>query len=146
MKLSLLLIPLVALLAAACSDRITTSTDMVFDLDPSPSGNESPPDDETFTSIQQNVFDISCALSGCHRGSVFPDLSAGKAYANIVDAPSSQGLPLIAPEDPDGSYLYIKITAGSGMQDSRMPFGRSPLPAATLDAVKNWIERGAPDD
>lgn len=143
MKSSLLLIFLVGVWSAGCSDHVTTSTDMVFDeIEPA-----SPPDEgTTFSFVQENVFDLSCALSGCHSGSTFPDLSSGQAYASIVDAISSQGFKLIAPGDPDNSYLYIKITAGPDMSGSRMPQGGAPLPATTTDAIRDWIERGAPND
>ena len=143
MKPSLLLIFLISFWSAGCSDHVTTSTDMVFDeIEPA-----SPPDeDTTFSFVQENVFNLSCALSGCHSGSTFPDLSAGQAYANIANAAGSQGLKLIAPGDPDNSYLYIKVTSGPGMSGSRMPQGGAPLPPTTIDALRDWIERGAPNN
>ncbi len=143
MKPSLLLLYLIGFWSAACSDHVTTSTDMVFDeIEPA-----SPPDESTtFSFVQENVFNISCALSGCHNGTTFPNLSSGQAYASIVDAASSQGLKLIAPGDPDNSYLYIKITAGPNIQGQRMPRGGTPLPTTTVDAIRDWIERGAQND
>ena len=138
------LFPLIcsAALLTACSDRITTSTEMVFDE----SGAFSPPaGGTTFSFVQEEIFDRSCALSGCHGDQVFPNLSRGKAYAGIVGIASSQGLELIAPGLPDSSYLYIKVTAGPGMKGSRMPLGSS-LSSASIDALREWIERGAPDD
>ena len=145
MKLCLPIVILLALLAAACSDRLTTSTDMVFDNNtPPPDSTTFPPDSTTFSFIQENVFNLSCALSGCHKDLEFPNLSAGHAYANIVNVPSSTEFKLIAPGNPDSSYLYIKITTGSGL--NRMPRGRPPLLASTIEAVRKWIERGAPND
>ena len=131
---------LVVLGATACSDNLTTRTDMVFDNQP-PSG-----DDATFAFVQENVLDLHCAVSGCHAGSAFPNLSAGQAYANLVDAPSSQRLKMVEPGYPDSSYFYLKVTDGPGMQGSTMPRGSGLLPQATLDAIREWIELGAEQD
>jgi hypothetical protein len=130
---------LAAVLLAGCSDRVTTSTDMVFD----PQG---PPADQTFTAIQQQVFDVSCAVSGCHGDAEYPELSAGRAYASIVGQPSTMRLKLVAPGQPDSSYLYIKIAGGSRMVGSRMPYGRPAMSDAAIASVRAWIERGAPND
>ena len=141
MKRLLLLSALLALVTTACSDRVTTSTEMVFDE------REAPPADEvTFTSIQENVLDVSCALSGCHANSEYPNLAASQSYASIVGKPSSAGIDLVTPGDPDNSYLYVKIAAGPNMSGARMPRGSAPLPAETIAAVREWIERGAPND
>lgn len=126
---------------AACSDHITTSTEMVFDREP-------PPVEEvvTFSFVQENVLDVSCALSGCHADAEFPNLSAGQSHAKIVDVLSSQGLKLVEPGDPDNSYLFIKIAGGAGMSGQLMPYGGAPLPDASIDAVRKWIADGALDD
>ena len=128
---------LLALLAMGCGKK--SSTEMVFDREPPPAGEAT-----TFSFVQQRVFDPSCATVGCHAGARFPDLTAGRAYANIVNQPGSVGL-LIAPGDPDNSYLYTKITGGAGMRGSRMPPG-TPLPETTIAAVRDWIARGAAND
>jgi hypothetical protein len=141
MKLLRMSIFAVAFALTACSDHITTSTEMVFDGDP-------PPAEEvvTFSFVQENILDVSCALSGCHAGAEFPDLAAGRSYANIVDALSSQGLKLVEPGDPDNSYLFIKITGGAGMSGQLMPYGGARLPDARIDAVRKWIADGALND
>ena len=63
----------------------------------------------TFAQVQETVFDVSCALSGCHSDSAWPNLSAGQAYDNIVDVESSRGIALVEPGDPVNSYLYLKL-------------------------------------
>ena len=65
------LVVLVALvwMGTSCSGP-TTSTDMVFDA-----AAEGP---ATFVQVQETVFDVSCALSGCHGDSAWPNLSAAK--------------------------------------------------------------------
>jgi len=141
MKSIRMLIFSAAFALTACSDHITTSTEMVFD-------NEPPPVEEvvTFSFVQENVLDVSCALSGCHAGGAFPDLSAGSSYGNIVDVLGSQGLDLVEPGDPENSYLFIKITGGGGMSGQLMPYGGARLPDASIDAVRKWIADGALDD
>ena len=124
-----------AVIAAACSD-LTTTTDMVFDSAP-----EGP---ATFERVQTRIFDVSCASSGCHGGSAWPDLSAGKAHGNIVDIESTQGLPLVYPGLPDSSYLYLKLLPEAPISGGRMPLGGPYLDEASLEIVRAWIERGAP--
>lgn len=132
----LLLLTLTAI-AVACAD-LTTSTDMVFD--------SSPRGPATFERVQTKIFDVSCASSGCHGGSAWPDLSAGKSYGNIVDVESSGGLPLVYPSRPDSSYLYLKLLPDAPVSGGRMPLGGPYLDAASLEIVRAWIERGAPSD
>ena len=135
MKRSLLLVPVV--IAAACSD-LTTTTDMVFD--------SAPEGLATFERVQTRIFDLSCASSGCHGGSAWPDLSSGKAYGNIVNVESTQGLPLVYPDFPDSSYLYLKLLPDAAVSGGRMPLGGPYLDAASLEIVRAWIEGGAPRD
>ena len=121
----------------SCSD-LTTSTDMVFDA--APGGTA------TFERVQATVFDVSCASSGCHGGSAWPDLSAGEAYGNIVHIESTRGMPLVYPGLPDSSYLYLKLLPDAPISGGRMPLGGPYLDAASLEIVRAWIERGAPAD
>jgi hypothetical protein len=128
------------LLLAACSDHITTSTDMVFDDQGTPASRV------TYTMVQQQVLDLYCAVPGCHASGQPPDLTPGHTYASTMGVPGSTGLLLVAPGQPDSSYLYIKVTGGAGMRGERMPYGTAPLPRAALDVLRAWIERGAPND
>ena len=105
----------------------------------------------TFTSVQSRVFNASCAFSGCHAGSSPSqglDLSSGAAYNEIVNVPSAQqpSLDRIEPNDPDSSYLYLKLTGDASISGGRMPRGAQPLSQELLDLVRDWIERGAPND
>ena len=72
--------------------------------------------------VQSQVFDGSCATSGCHNGSVFPNLSSVSAFGAIVNVSSNQSSKLlIAPGSISDSYLIDKIRGtGSG---SPMPIG-----------------------
>jgi PKD repeat protein len=105
----------------------------------------------TFSAVQQQIFSQSCAFSSCHGGAAPAqglDLSEGAAYGEIVNAPSNQvpSLDLIEPSDPDNSYLYQKVTDDSPISGSRMPRGAAPLSQQLIDLLRDWIERGAPND
>ena len=76
------------------------------------------------------------------------DLRAGAAYGNIVNVRSSQmsSLDRIEPSDPDNSYLYRKVNGGPSISGSRMPRGGAMLSQELRDLLRDWIERGAPND
>ena len=100
----------------------------------------------TFPSIQENVFNISCASSGCHgeaqEGAL--DLREGAAYEDLVNVPAELApeMQRVQPGDAEASFLYVKLrTPGEG-QGVRMPVG-SKLPEDRIDAIREWIEGGA---
>ena len=132
------------LFAFCCTILLTAGCEHADPLDP----NQIEP---TLSSIQTNIFDLNCALSGCHAGpnpQLGLDLSAGQARANMVGVPSVQrGTVLrIAPGDPDASYLVWKIEGRPEIGGQRMPRGRAPLAQAQIDLVRQWIAAGALDN
>lgn len=114
--------------------------------------NGAPP--ATLAQIQAQVFTPVCA--GCHNGSVPPtgalpgaqNLTAGNAFANLVDVPSKElpNLLRVKPGDPAGSYLIQKLEGAAGIQGSRMPLGGPFLDQAVIDRIKTWIASGAPNN
>ncbi len=46
---------------------------------------------------------------------------------------------LIAPGDPDGSYLMDKVLGTPAMKEELMPLGDDPVPADKLQALRDWI-------
>jgi PKD repeat protein len=105
----------------------------------------------TFSAVQEQIFTPSCAFSGCHGGASPAEglnLEAGEAFTEIVNEESSQrpSLDLIEPSEPDNSYLYLKVTGDPSISGSRMPRGGSALSQQLLDLLRDWIERGAPND
>lgn len=132
-----------------------TVTDSNGAADPTPDTRtitvESAASQATFSAVQTQIFTASCAFSGCHAGgspAQGMNLSAGQAYANIVNVRSSEqgSLDRIEPDDPDESYLYLKVTGDSSISGSRMPLGSGALNQDLLDLLRDWIERGAPND
>ena len=104
----------------------------------------------TLSSIQTNILNTNCALSGCHNGtgSSLPgsmDLRQGVAFSSIVGADSEQrpALNRVEPGDPDASYLVRKIQGGPDITGARMPFGRANLTQAEIDVIREWISSGA---
>jgi hypothetical protein len=103
----------------------------------------------SFDLIQQ-VFTPNCV--SCHTTTSDLDLSAGRAWANLVlhAAPPTEacGGTLVIPGKPDGSYLYQKLSQDKpcfGLQMPRGDFGSDPLPECLVTLVRDWIAAGALD-
>ncbi len=106
----------------------------------------------TLTSIQDNVFTITC--SGCHSGvgGGLPGsmnlTSAADSFANLVSTSSLQEplLDRVTPGDADNSYLIHKLegvdAGGQPIATNQMPPG-GPLDQATIDVIRQWIDAGA---
>lgn len=99
----------------------------------------------TLSSIQVNVFDAFCIV--CHSGANAPQglrLDAASSFTSLVSVKSRQqgSLLLVAPGDPDRSYLIRKLE-GSAAEGAQMPLGGPPLPQSTIDFVRQWIAEGA---
>jgi len=112
-----------------------------------------------FQQISQTILSPSCATSACHAR---PDRLAGAglvletdvAWANMVDKPVQSGawpiklarLMRVAPGDPDASALMLTLRPTAELsEDLHMPPIR-PLPDDQVEAIRSWIERGAPND
>jgi hypothetical protein len=142
---------------------VTLSTSFALDrdrlkltCDPSPAGCDPRAFfTGTFDRLQHQVFDQSCAVSGCHDSQSTQAgllLETGASYANLVGAAptnadaAAAGWERVLPGDPDASFLYRKVTgdlpAGFG---SPMPLARPPLDASLIEIIRLWIQAGAPD-
>jgi hypothetical protein len=99
-------------------------------------------------SIEENVFTPIC--SKCHIGASGPEglqLDAAHAYNLLVGVPSVEepSLLRVNPGNPDASYMVQKIEGAPGIEGGQMPLGETPLPQATIDAIRQWITDGAPN-
>lgn len=128
-------IALALLATVACDDSPTAPTDNPV----APAA--------TFTDVQNRVFNASCVM---HHGATALgglDLRAPQSHGNLVNVASSQGIPLVLPGNPDGSYLVHKLEGRSTIAGGRMPAGGAPpLSADLIQLVRDWIQAGAPNN
>jgi Bacterial Ig-like domain len=94
------------------------------------------------------VFTPIC--SKCHVGASAPEglqLDAAHSYNLLVGVPSAEqpNFLRVKPGDPDNSYMVRKIEGASGIDGGQMPLGETPLPQATIDAIRQWVMSGAPN-
>jgi hypothetical protein len=111
-------------------------------------GTTSGPITADFQSIQDNVFTPIC--SKCHVGASAPEglqLDAAHSYNLLVGVPSAEqpNLLRVKQSDPDNSYMVRKIEGASGIDGGQMPLGETPLPQATINAIRQWVMNGAPN-
>ncbi len=110
--------------------------------------------DGTFDRIQGQVFDRSCALSGCHDSQTRMAgllLEVGASRSNLVGvtptttAAADLGWNRVTPGDAATSLLFRKLSGdlGAGLGE-RMPLRRRALPSRLVEIVRLWIDAGAP--
>ncbi len=105
----------------------------------------------TLDQIQAAVFTPSCATGGCHNNtSQAAGLSladADTSYLELVGQFSNQNgqsnVMLVAPNDPDASYLVRKLENAPGITGQQMPIGGAPLQQSDIDDIRLWITNGA---
>lgn len=103
----------------------------------------------TLSQLQDSIFGPRC--SSCHTGTgaSLPGsmnlTSAAATFAALVNVPSQEQpqLPRVAPGNPDGSYVVLKIEGAPGITGSRMPLGGPFLSQPEIDQVRAWIAAGA---
>lgn len=125
------------------------------DADDSPSGSASENEIEieirisatvvSFSGQVQPIFTNSCVNAGCHPGGGAPfPLNTGQSYARLVNQLATTGPCAgdmrVLPGNPANSALVKRLEGTCGDQ---MPLGGSPLPAASIQLVKDWIAQGA---
>ncbi|MDX9791100.1 MAG: c-type cytochrome domain-containing protein [Candidatus Kapaibacterium sp.] len=96
----------------------------------------------TFSSIQSEVFDKSCAGSDCHGGtnpSAGLRLAGINSYDNIVNK-EVFGMMLVKPGASEESYLFARIS--SDITSLQMP-PTGKLPRSVIDSIRVWIDNGA---
>jgi len=94
-----------------------------------------------------------CTAAVCHgaaaQGNL--DLRPENAYGQLVNRPSTRGGKLLVqPGSRQDSFLWEKLAAATegydlGGRGSPMPSGLPPLTAEELEAIRLWIQFGAPE-
>ena len=117
-------------------------------------GQTAPPESSAYHEIQEAVFDKNCANSVCHAvpanaGNL--NLTYDFSYENLVGrapqnpAAAAAGMQLVDPGNPENSFLLTKLMGPTAAElGARMPFGGGVLHTGKIDAVRRWIEAGAP--
>ena len=117
-------------------------------------GQTAPDENSAYHDIQEYVFDKSCASSTCHAApanSFGLNLTYGLSYENLVGrapnnpAAAAAGMKLVDPGNPENSFLLTKLMGPTAPeQGARMPFNSGMLHNGKINAVRTWIEAGAP--
>jgi hypothetical protein len=111
--------------------------------------------DSTFEAIQATVFEQGgCGNSLCHGAAAEGglELMNASAWDNLVDVVAEgSSLKLVNPRKPATSYLYHKLSAKTfpGSYDiagSPMPAAGQAVSPGQLEAIRLWIEAGAPKE
>ncbi|MBY0279733.1 hypothetical protein K2Z84_30735 [Candidatus Binatia bacterium] len=102
----------------------------------------------TYGGNVQPIFNASCALPTCHAGANPADdlnLEASVSYGNLfLIRPEPDEPYLVEPFAPEASILYQRVISTDSSE--RMPLFGDPLPAAQIDAIRNWILEGAAEN
>ncbi|MBN1447548.1 MAG: hypothetical protein JXA28_06425 [Bacteroidetes bacterium] len=136
MKIVPISVFLLALLlgGTACSDSIVSECDI-------PQDTAVP---ARFADIEQRVFAVSCALSGCHAGSnpqAGLDLSPGNAHDALVGVTSVNYPNQRRVEAGNSAQSVLTGVLRRQLQPVMPPAG--PLESAVIDSIAAWIDRGA---
>ncbi len=104
--------------------------------------------DSLFTLLQGDVVKIftkNCSVSGCHSGA-YPKkkltLEEKKMSNALIDVPSLQidSLKLVDTQQPEKSYLLMKIRGDQKIVDSRMPIDAPPLKENEIKTIETWAQ------
>jgi len=114
-------------------------------LQPAPPDNQPAVKLSTFSEIQRQVFNPSCAVSACHAGAnpaANLNLTSANSYDQLVNQTSllDPAKKIVDPNSSDESVLVLIL---QGSISPRMPYGEPPLSAATIDSIAKWIDEGA---
>jgi hypothetical protein len=99
------------------------------------------------------IIERRCAIGGCHsvaarQGALL--LVRDSAHAELVGKPSVLvfGEILVRPGDAMNSFLAIVISDDVARRRGvpRMPLASGALTPNQVTTIRNWIDRGAPDD
>lgn len=107
---------------------------------------ELPPCEPTFASISDDVFAGACDGEYCH-GFQSPAWNLWLFAPNVEEyllsskAGTCPEYQLVAPGDPERSFLYLKVTLEHPpCVTERMPRGLERLPDHSIACIAQWIE------
>lgn len=141
------------LLAAVASLAASSCVDYEGSLDPAHGLPDVAVEVPQFRRDVLPIVERRCAIGGCHSvasrqaGLV---LVADSAHAALVNRPSRlvAGEVFVRPGDAASSWLAILVGDDVARRKGipRMPLGSGGLTLNQVTTIRNWINRGAPDD
>jgi hypothetical protein len=116
-----------------------------------------PGTEATLSQVRDTLFVSTCQFSACHASgnpAAGLDLAAANLHVELMDhaVQADTDLPLVAPGDPEGSWLYQVVsqcrpTDAAGTVVSHMPLNSPRLSDPGLvAALREWIAAGALDE
>ncbi|MCA9707059.1 MAG: hypothetical protein KDK70_14490 [Myxococcales bacterium] len=111
----------------------------------------------TLSRVRDTLLVSSCQFSSCHAGASAAaglDLTATDLHAELMQhvVKANTDLPLVAPGDPAGSWLYRLVSECEPTDRNGSPVAHMPLNSPALAdpglvaTLREWIEAGAADD
>ncbi len=107
--------------------------------------------------VQRQIFNQSCAVSGCHDSNSFTDagnllLESSAFPGNLIDrtptnpSAAAAGWKRIVSGDPANSYIVHKLNGDfpDNTFGDRMPRNRPKLDQTLIDVITAWIQAGTP--
>lgn len=117
----------------------TDTTTNPIDTTTPPSGKPCDPDSVYFQNQILPLIVSNCATSGCHDAASASDGVVLTNYANIINTGD------VRPGNPGNSELYEVLIDND--PDKRMPPPpASPMSAANIALIQQWIQQGAPNN
>jgi mono/diheme cytochrome c family protein len=136
-----LMIPLVGLIAVACSNSGTdTSANGTAPATPAATTGATAPAGAAGFAAVQPILTANCL--GCHGGRGKKGGWSAKTYADVM-ATADDGAVVVA-GDPDKSLL-VQVLKGpvTTPKVPQMPFGKPALSAADIQTISDWVKAGA---
>ena len=132
---------------STATDSPTTTPTAVDSPSPSPTATAG-----LFEQIQTTIFNATCTEMFCHDTVAMSGglvLVEGLSYGALVNVPPQnfaaleRGLLRVEPDDPDNSFLVVKLEGPTSAEGLRMPSNLPPLPPEQILLVRQWIAEGA---
>jgi hypothetical protein len=152
--LSLLGISICLLIVTSCKkDTFVNPYDDPSLKAPAPTNDLATIDPSNFAYLQSNIFQPTCANSGCHDGTFPPDYRTISSsyntlvYQKPVNTNGNTFRYRVFPYKADSSILYHRMTVvmGSGTMPLYAQDDWNAVKDANILAIKNWINTGAKD-
>ncbi|MDR8391019.1 hypothetical protein NC796_07715 [Aliifodinibius sp. S!AR15-10] len=96
----------------------------------------------TFSNVQE-IFNSSCATSGCHDAATAQNGVDLSSYNAAVNSNGDQCGEIIVANEPDNSPIVDKIEPNPDCGTARMPQGGPYLSDEEINLIRDWISEGA---